>query len=236
MTQERVHRPREPRADRPTLWAVLLIGLGVLFLAGNLGWLRGVDQWLWGLLFAAGGGLILAWFLREREQWWALIPSAALFGLSTAVLGGSSGGGLFLALLGAGFAAVYAVQRTRWWAIIPAGVLLTLGVVAWLDAFFPRFDGGWVFFLGLAATFGYLYRLPDREARQRWAIYPAAATLALALVILLSGTVTGVVIPLLLIAAGVYLIWQRSTRPPTSRHTGPDTHHAPPATRPKKEA
>ena len=200
-------------ANRPTLWAILLIAVGALFLAGNLGWLRGADEWLWGLLFAGGGATFLAWFVHDRQQWWALIPGSALLGLSAAVLGGSFGGALFLALLGTGFAATYWLERGRWWAIIPGGVLLTLGMVAWLEVIFPRFDGGWLFFLGLAATFGSLYVLPEHEGRQRWAIYPALATLALALAILVSGAVTGVVVPLLLIGTGAFLLWRGGGRP-----------------------
>lgn len=230
--------PNEKRrgsgTDRSSLWAILLIAVGVLFLAGNLGWLPGLGGWIWALLFAVGGAAFLAWFARDRSQWWALIPGSALFGLSAAIVGGAAGGGAFLALLGAGFGAIYWLERTRWWAIIPGGVLLTLGIVAWLDTTLPRFDAGWVFFLGLAATFGALYVLPEQKGRQRWAIYPALATLALALVILASGAVTGVVVPLLLIAAGAYLLWQRSDASSAAQADRPESSDDTPRRTPQR--
>lgn len=51
-------------------------------------------------------------------------------------------------------------------ALIPAGVLFTLAGVAGADVLVPGVDSGSLFFLGLAATFGYVYRLPNG---QRWA-------------------------------------------------------------------
>ena len=200
---------RDDPDRRTTLWAVILIGAGTLFLIGNLGWFSGVASWFWATAFAIGGGGFLVYVLADRGQWWALIPGFALLGLAAAVIGGAAGGGLFLSLLGAGFAAVYALDRTRWWAIIPGGTLITLGAVAWVDGAVQGTHGGWIIFLGLAVTFGLLYLLPQGEGHQPWAIYPALATLALALVILASGAVLGILVPILLIAAGLFLLWRR---------------------------
>lgn len=203
----------KPAADRSAkLWALTLIAVGLLSLAANMGWLTWITSWLWATLFAAGGGAFLYYYTLDRRQWWALIPGFTLLGLAAAVVGGDIGGALFLALIGAGFSAVYALDKSRWWAIIPASVLITLGFVAWLDTVVPAMNAGWVFFLGLSATFGVLYILPEDEGRQRWAIFPALATLVLSLVVVASGAVTGIVIPLLLIGAGVLLLWRHTTR------------------------
>ena len=48
-------------------------------------------------------------------------------------------------------------------ALIPAGVLFTLVGVAGADVLVPGFDSGPLFFLGLAATFGYIYHLPNGQ-------------------------------------------------------------------------
>lgn len=114
-------------------------------------------------------------------------------------------GSVFLAAIGAGFALTYARRRKHWWAIIPAGVLFTLAVVAGVSEVLPSFDPAFLFFAGIAATFGYLYTLP--EGAKRWAIYPALATFALAI---LSSSFTGTwLFPLLLIAGGMLILKQK---------------------------
>ena len=61
---------------------------------------------------------------------------------------------------------------------------------------------GGIFFLGIAATFGLLYLLP--EMRKRWAVYPALGALILAF---LSSSVTGGwIMPAVFIAGGIYLL------------------------------
>lgn len=189
-------------------WAYALVAGGVLLLAAQLGWLGWMSSWLWAALFLLGAAFFILRFRREPAHWWALLPGAALAGIGLTFVAGDVGGALFLGALGAGFAAVYVSGRERWWAIIPGGVLLTLAVIAWLDVRAARWDTGWLFFVGLAVTFGLLAVLPEQQGRHRWAIYPALGATALVFVTVLSGAVTGVVLPLLLVAAGVYLIWR----------------------------
>lgn len=109
--------------------------------------------------------------------WWALLPGFGLLALGAATLSsGAASGPLFLGFLGAGFAAAYRAERRRWWTILTAGVLWTLALVSWLGETRPGSQVGWVFFLGLAATFGALFSLPGAQW-QRWALYPALGTL-----------------------------------------------------------
>ena len=198
-------------------WATLLIALGLFFLLANTGWLAGLASWFWGLLFLAGGGAFLVVYRNDRRHWWALIPGFSLVAVGVAALSGDTAGALFLALLGTGFAAVYLSDRQRWWAIIPAGVLYTLALVAWTSTVWPRADAGWLFFLGIAATFGLLFVLPEGEGRQRWAIYPALGSLVFVAITLMASNVGGVLVPLLLIGAGAYLVWrQGSSRGPSA--------------------
>lgn len=198
---------------RPQIWAYLLVAGGLFLLAGNLGLLGWVGDWLWALLFLAGGAGFLYYYRTAPQHWWALIPGFALAAIGTAILLGDRGGPLFLALLGVGFALVYLTGIQRWWAVIPAGVLVTLGGVAWVDENLALRDSGWVFFLGLALTFGVLYLLPEGNGKQHWALYPALVLAAFSLLLLMSGAVTEIVVPLLLVAVGVFLLWRRGTRP-----------------------
>lgn len=205
--------------ERRNTWiAGLLIGVGVLVLLDRAGWLVGVGGWFWGLVFLAGGALFVGIFARDRRQWWALFPGFGLAGVAAAMLMGNAGGSLFLALLGLAFALVYASDRRRWWAIIPAGALATLALVAWLGDVRPGYQAGWVFFLGLAATFGALLLQPP-ERRQPWAAIPALALAVLAVLTLFASHAGPTVIALVMIAAGIVLAWRG--RPPGRRDAPP---------------
>lgn len=210
---------KRPSEGHSQLWAYLLIGLGLVSLGANVGLLDFITSWLWALLFIVGGGGLLMVYQRDRRHWWTLIPGFALLALGVATMGGSAMGGLFLGLIGTGFAAVYLSNHTRWWAIIQAGVLFTLALVAWLDALWPGSDSGWLFFLGIALTFGVLFFLPQGEGKQGWALYPALITLAFVVLTSLSGALGAVVVPLLLVLAGIFMLWRQrepngTPRPP----------------------
>jgi hypothetical protein len=197
-------------------WALILIFLGLVFLATNFGWFGWFTSWLWSLLFVAGGAAFLYVYYQNRERWWALIPGFALLAVGVAALSGNAAGGLFLALMGAGFAAVFVTNRARWWAVIPAGALFTLALIAWLDAARPAWDTGWLFFTGIAATFGVLFFLPEGQGKQGWAIYPALGCLALVLLTFWSSNLGSVIISLVLIAVGVFLFWRQRREKSTS--------------------
>ncbi len=193
-------------------WALILVFLGLLFLATNFDWFGWLTSWLWSLLFIGAGAAFLYVYYQNRERWWALIPGFALLAVGVAALSGNAAGGLFLALIGAGFASVFVTNRTRWWAVIPAGGLLTLALIAWLGAARPAWDTGWLFFTGIAATFGVLFLLPEGQGKQRWAIYPALGCLALVLLTFFSSTLGSVMISLALIAVGAFLFWRQKDK------------------------
>lgn len=182
-----------------------LIALGVLMLAGNLGWLSRATEWVWAALFIVGGMLFLRQY-RIGKGWWALIPGFALLALGVQVLVGGAGA-LFLALLGVGFLALYVTENEQWWAIIPGGALLTLALVSWSS---PQ-SQSWLLFLGFGLTFGALTRLPGGKGRQEWAIYPAVILLVVAAVAFVSSSTAGIAVPLVMIALGAYLLWRRGS-------------------------
>ncbi|MGE5592019.1 MAG: hypothetical protein ACM3ZA_15600 [Bacillota bacterium] len=194
-----------------------LVGGGLLLLLGNLGILGSVAGLMWSLLFALGGLIFISVFLGNRVHWWALIPGFVLLGLATitsvnALLPGLDGrytGGLFLAMIGLGFVAVYLVDRSNWWAIMPAGTMVTLGVVAAMpeEAVMPGF-----FFLGLAATFGLVFILPAPYGRNTWAAIPAVVLLIVGSLVSV-GSVSGwnYIWPIILVAVGVYVVFRALT-------------------------
>ncbi|MCB2213756.1 hypothetical protein KQH50_00015 [bacterium] len=195
----------------PIIGGLLLVAAGVTLLLDNMNIIALNWNVLVGPLFAIGGLVFLLVYILNTEEWWALIPGCVLIAIGIIIFMGNRGvgeqltGGIFLGLLALSFLLVYALHRENWWAIIPGGVLLTLAVVAVLP------DNDWtgsLFFLGLAATFGLLYLLPNPEGKLKWALYPAAALLALALMVALGvSNLINLVWPLaLLVAGGVIII------------------------------
>jgi hypothetical protein len=205
------------RLDGSFLLGLTLIGAGALFLMQSFGLFGSLENAFWALAFGAGGVGFLAALARNREHWWAAIPGCALLGIGLLIaldglapaLAQGWGGPLFLAMLGLGFWVVYLVRPVYWWAIIPGGTLFTLALVAGLSEMMAGDAGGWVLFLGLSATFGLVYLLPTNERRMTWALYPAAAMLAMAVLVMAAmGQVVNLFWPAALILAGVYMVYR----------------------------
>jgi len=199
--------PQHPSVSRDRqLLAVGLIVIGALALLGSLGVSAALSTFFGVTLFLALG-LVALTVARRTGNDWVMAAAFPAFGLALAVLwSGDWGGAAFLASIGAGFLSLYVAARERWWAIIPAGTLFTLALVA---AGGDRGTGsGTLFFLGLALTFAVLWRLPHEP--QAWAVFPAAALAVMALVV--TTTAGGWLLPLLLVAAGAYLLLRPAQR------------------------
>lgn len=215
--------PKAPpkREISALVWGVILLVVGLLFLADTLGVLDSLQSVIWAMLFAAGGAVFLFLFFSDRDRWWAVIPGMALLGISGVIgldalmprLGEVIGGSLFLGALGLAFWVVYLNNREFWWAIIPGGVLVTLAAVAAVDQIVPFGDwGGTVFFLGVGLTFLLVYLVPAPQGRMRWAIIPAGICLVLSVIVAAGSTgAAPLVFGAALVAAGLYLL-VRATR------------------------
>jgi len=104
------------------------------------------------------------------------------------------------------FLVVYLRNRQFWWAIIPAGTMLSIAALILLEPFFR--EPVWVFFFGLAITFGLLALVKvDGGKRMGWPLIPAAV-LAVLGAIFIMGSVewAGYLIPILLIAFGAFFV------------------------------
>ncbi len=181
---------------------MVLIGVGGLLALSNMGIIGGFGGVV-GLLVLAGLG---AWLLNQyytgRRQLWLLLGGFILLGCGAATVTGVNAGAWFLAISGLGFLTAWREDDSRWWAVIPAGTMFTLAAVVVADNSWRWIDGGAVFFLGMAATFMALHVLP-RHA-QSWALIPAAACGALALVAW--GSSGSWLLPVVLIGVGLYLV------------------------------
>jgi hypothetical protein len=190
-------------------WGWFLLVTGLLALLTNFDVLSGWSAVLWGVFFALGSVFFLTMALRPSGEWWAFIPGGVLFGLMLATLsnGAGWGGPAFLASIGAGFLLIAVRHPESWWAVIPGGAVLSVALAAAV----PGQAGGTFMFLGMAATFFVLGLVRPARAHgmtHRWAWYPAAGLLALAV---LSGGwfsgAWGTLWPLALIVLGSVLLF-----------------------------
>lgn len=167
------------------------------------------------LMFAVGAPFLIA-YLINRSRWWALIPGGVLVAMGLVILlstraTGQVIGTLVLLLIALPFLAVYAAGPDKnWWALIPAGVLASVALLVFLAAgrdvspeAGARLSG--VLFLGSAVTFSLLW-LQRATAPTAWAIYPAGALAALALLAFVLGSRLEVAWPLVLIGVGLLLL------------------------------
>lgn len=204
---------------RVLVGALLTLGGGVLLL--KAAGLLAIGDWVWAAAALLAGLFFVAFYWRDRAQWWVFIPAGALlslaFTIGTNVLLPETNwlhqisGPLFLGGIGLGFAAAYLANRRMWWTIIPMGALLTLAVMAALGE--RTQIGGMstasVLFFGLAATFVLVVLVPGEDRRHRlWALIPAAVlTLTGFLTAASFVTVLNMLGPLTLVLLGLALLW-----------------------------
>jgi hypothetical protein len=209
------------RIDARLIIGLLLIAGGVVYLLQNLGFITWGSA-VWAAAFLIGAVAFLVMFVRDRAAWWAIIPGLTLLGL-----GGNMalelvnpaaeetwGGSLFLGSLGLAFLIIYLRDRGQWWAIIPGGVLVSLAVVSGLDNLNLPIETGGIFFLGLGQTFLLVALLPTSGASMRWAFFPAAALLAMGILIAVGfERAINYLWPLALILGGLFLLVRAARRP-----------------------
>lgn len=204
------------RSHPQILIGALMIGGGLLFLLQALGVLPHGMALFWTLVFGLSGGLFAYVFALNRENWWALIPAAALLGIAAAIALGALfpaaadpwSGAIFMAVLSLGFWGIWLSRRDWWWAIIPAGAILSVSAMIVAGSLLPgELAPLSMLFLGLGLTFGLLLLVPTNEGHIRWPAVPA-------LVLLLLGALSAFVFspslqllaPALLILGGILLI------------------------------
>lgn len=168
------------------------------------------------VLFSIGLPFLVV-YLMDVTRRWALIP----FGVLTLVgliplleifVSSQVFDILIVGLLALPFYVVFFWLRKNWWALIPAGVFTSVLVILLIERLGISFAGvptgtlmGAVMNGGLALTFGTLWLLRGQYPTS-WAIFPAAAMLAIAILVLVFGDLNNLVGPVMLIAVGVGIV------------------------------
>lgn len=128
------------------VWGLILVGIGLLALAGRV---INIEMDNWGLWFLpALGGAFLLWGILSREAG-LIIPGGIISGIgwgSVLVAGpfgfeGDVEGGVFMLAFALGWAAITVLtavftDEAHWWALIPGGIMAVIGMGILFGGFF----------------------------------------------------------------------------------------------------
>lgn len=217
-------------SERPSVWwlGVFMVLAGALWFLDSSGIVEIDPLWAAALFAAAGLGLGYVG-LTDRHAWWMTIPAGTLVGIAAVVawnrltsMPSEWGAGLLLFCMGAGFWLLLLTDRSRWWAIIPGGILISIGAFVGLTTVMPDLQAVGMLLFGFAATFALVAAVPTDRGRMWWALVPAAilaliASLFAIQVAPLFEPLDDFVLPLVLLLAGIVVLWRVGTQ----RHPGP---------------
>jgi hypothetical protein len=172
--------------NQALVWGSLLIIFGVVGLVESF---TDLSTWAWVAILAATGLGIFGIYLRDRSEWWPLIPAYALWAVAGLlalvelnVLDGEFLAAFVLSAIALPFIAVFLRDRLQWWALIPAYVLLAVAAMILLsetvllpDAFEATF-----ILTSIALPFLVVYL---RNQTQWWALIPAYVLLSIGIMI-----------------------------------------------------
>jgi len=174
------------------LWAVVLILGGGFLLAQNLHLIgQQFQPSIWTVLLGGLGLLfLLDAIITLGEDWWAFIPGCVLLGVAATIWLGQQDikgewiGSLMLFSIALPFLLIYVVKRgTFWWALIPGGILTVIAVIPILALGAPGEVIGTFVMWVIAIAFFIVY-LANR--RNWWALIPGGVMFVVGLMPLLA--------------------------------------------------
>jgi hypothetical protein len=173
------------------LWAVVLILGGGFLLAQNLLIGPQFQPSIWTILLSGLGLLfLLDAFTTLGKDWWAFIPGCVLLGVAATLwldqqhIKGEWIGSLMLFSIALPFLLIYVIKRgSFWWALIPGGILTVIGVIPILTLGVPGQVVG-TFVLWVIALAFFIVYLANR--RNGWALIPGGVLFVIGLMPLLA--------------------------------------------------
>jgi len=206
--------------NQALVWGILLIIFGVVGLVESF---TDLTTWTWAAILAATGLGIFGVFLRDRSEWWPLIPAYALWAtagllalVELNVLDGVFLAAYILPTIALPFIVVFLRDRSQWWALIPAYVLLAVAAMLLLsetvllpDAFQATF-----ILTAIALPFLVVYLL---NRAQWWSLIPAYVLLSIGVMIPLEelGVLSDFLVPayvMFVIAIPFFVVYIRNPK------------------------
>jgi hypothetical protein len=195
------------------LWAITAIA-GVAMLDVLQGDIIG------SLVLTLIGVPFLTVYLRNRENWWALIPAFIMLAIALMlllitlnILGDDLIAPFILFSIAIPFLVVYFINRENWWALIPAYVMIVIGIMVGLietgvlgDLLIPAYVN-----LAIAAPFFVVY---FRNKENWWALIPGGIMGLVGLGFLLSEPAARYILPAALIIAGLWVLMRQFSKKP----------------------
>lgn len=187
------------------------VAAGILGLLQYFGLVDSLAGPIWALLFVGFGGVFVAYYVRFRDNWWALIPGIILATIGVVIALGELGldawgGPAMLAGVGAAFLAVLFARPGFWWPIIPAGVMFSLATLVVVEEQTEFAHPEAILFMGLGVTFALLALVRAGERRMRWPLIPAGVLFLFGLALAVGqAELLNLIWPLALIGGGIYV-------------------------------
>jgi hypothetical protein len=209
------------------LWAVALL---IALITLNI--LR--DEAIATFVLAAVALPFLVVFLRNRTQWWALIPTYVLcaVGLMVGLIGIGALRDEFVATyvlwaIALPFLVVFLSNTDQWWALIPTYVLVAIGSMVGLiglgildDLLIPAY----VMF-AIAIPFWVVYA---RDRKQWWALIPGGIMAVIGLSFLIAEAAARYIGPAVLLIAGAWILVRQFAGKESGEKAQPLEAKAPP--------
>ena len=206
--------------NQALVWGSLLIIFGVVGLVESF---TDLSAWAWVGILAVTGLGIFGIYLRDRSEWWPLIPAYALWAVAGLlalvelnVLDGEFLAAYVLSAIALPFIAVYLRDTSQWWALIPAYVLLAVAAMILLSETVLLSDAFEATFVltAIALPFLVVY-LRNRE--QWWPLIPAYVLLSIGIMIPLEelGVLNDFLVPayvMFVIAIPFFIVYFRNPK------------------------
>jgi hypothetical protein len=211
--------------DRSSAWPLIpaYVMLAISGLLAVVAWDLLRDEAIATYVLAAVAVPFIIVFLRDRGQWWALIPAYVMLVVAAIVFFAEGRGfpdylvGTFVLFsIGLPFLAIYLRDRAHWWALIPAYVMLSIGLIIPLAEM--NLNGNYVaayVMFAVALPFWVVY-VRDRE--QWWALIPGGIMTVIGASLLLAEQLFRYLLPVAIIAAGLWILVRQFIGSPADDH------------------
>ena len=198
-----------------------LIGGSLLILFGVVSLIQmfvNLSAWVWVIILAGAGVGVVVVYLQNRTEWGLLIPAYVLVMIAALItlvevnlLRDGFVATFVLTAVAIPFIIAFLLDRTKWGLLIPAYVLLAVGIMVGLlereiltDLMVPAY----VMF-AIALPFFVVF---GRNPHQWWALIPGTILALIGLSFLVAEALTGYILPIALILAGVAVLINQIAR------------------------